>query len=132
MSPTCCRFFWMACGHHLRLGQPLLARYGRVKLAELIADRLQTELVVYLIGERPGGYALASRSLSAYLVYRLGDAEVHRRAAQFSKNPEVRFEYTVISNIYSGGLPPAEAGGVIVDKVVEILGLKAAGNRLEG
>jgi len=37
----------------------------------------------------------------------------------------------VISNIYSGGLPPAEAAGVIVEKVGDILGLKAAGNRLE-
>ncbi|HYT95101.1 MAG TPA: ethanolamine ammonia-lyase subunit EutC, partial [Gemmataceae bacterium] len=111
-------------------GQPLLARYGRVKLAEPIAERLQADLIVYLIGERPGGDALASRSLSAYLVYRLGDPE-QRAAAQFSGNPAVRFEYTVISNIYSGGLPPAEAAGVIVEKVGDILGLKAAGNRLE-
>ncbi len=37
----------------------------------------------------------------------------------------------MISNIYSGGLPPAEAGAVIVDKVSDILRHKAAGNRLE-
>ena len=34
-------------------------------------------------------------------------------------------------NIYAGGLPPAEAAGVIVERVAEILALKAAGNRLE-
>ena len=48
-----------------------------------------------------------------------------------SGNPAIRFEYTVISNIYAAGLPPAEAGGVIVERVGEILTHKAAGNRLE-
>jgi len=54
-----------------------------------------------------------------------------KEAACFSGNDSVGYEYTVISNIYSGGLPPAEAGGVIVDKVGEILRHQAAGNRLE-
>ena len=116
---------------NLTMGQPIAVRHGRVKLAEPLADKLQCDLVVYLIGERPGGDALASRSLSAYLVYRLGDPEVQKEAARFSGNPTIRFEYTVISNIYSGGLPPAEAGGVIVDKASEILTQQAAGNRLE-
>jgi ethanolamine ammonia-lyase large subunit len=118
-------------GRGLRAGQPILARYGRVKLAESIAQRLGAELVVYLIGERPGGDALASRSLSAYLAYRLADPEVRRRAAEFSGNPAVGFEYTVVSNIYAGGLPPAEAAGVVVEKAGEILAHRAAGNRLE-
>jgi ethanolamine ammonia-lyase large subunit len=118
-------------GRGLSSGQPIAARYGRVKLAEEIADRLQAQVIVYLIGERPGGDALASRSLSAYLVYRLGDDRVRQRAAAFGGNPQVRFEYTVISNIYHGGLPPAEAAGVIVEKVGEILSCQAAGNRLE-
>jgi ethanolamine ammonia-lyase large subunit len=118
-------------GRGILTGQPIVARYGRVKLAEPLAEKLQCDLVVYLIGERPGGDALASRSLSAYLVYRLGDPAVQKEAARFSGNAALRFEYTVISNIYSGGLPPAEAGGVIVDKVGEILRCRAAGNRLE-
>jgi ethanolamine ammonia-lyase large subunit len=118
-------------GRGLRMGQPILARYGRVKLAEPIADRLETDLIVYLIGERPGGDALASRSLSAYLVYRIANPALQRRAAEFSKNPGIRFEYTVISNIYSAGLPPVEAGGVIVERVGQILSFQAAGNRLE-
>jgi ethanolamine ammonia-lyase large subunit len=115
----------------VRMGQPILARYGRVKLAEQVAEKLRAEVVVYLIGERPGGDAIASRSLSAYLVYRLADPAVQAEAARFSGNPGVRFEYTVISNIYSAGLPPMEAGGVIVEKVGQMLGHKAAGNRLE-
>jgi ethanolamine ammonia-lyase large subunit len=119
-------------GRGIETGQPLLARYGRVKLAEPLAERLEADLVVHLIGERPGGDALASRSLSAYLVYRLTDPEAQRAAARFSGNASIRFEYTVLSNIYAGGLPPAEAAGVIVEKVADILQLKAAGNRLEG
>jgi ethanolamine ammonia-lyase large subunit len=118
-------------GRNLRVGQPILARYGRVKLAEPVAEHLQVDLIVYLIGERPGGDALASRSLSAYLVYRLGDAATQQEAAKFSGSAHIQFEYSVTSNIYSGGLPPAEAAGVIVEKVSEILLHAAAGNRLE-
>ena len=66
-------------GRGLTTGQPIAARYGRVKLAEPLADRLACDVVVYLIGERPGGDALASRSLSAYLVYRLADPPCKRR-----------------------------------------------------
>jgi ethanolamine ammonia-lyase large subunit len=74
---------------------------------------------------------LASRSLSAYLVYRLADPAVQEEAARASGNPAVRFEYSVISNIYAGGLPPLEAGAAIVEKVRQILHHRAAGNRLE-
>ncbi len=118
-------------GRGVLAGQPLVARYGRVKLAEPVAELLQTDLVIYLIGERPGGDALASRSLSAYLVYRLGTGDVQEKAAAFSHNAGIRFEYTVISNIYSAGLPPIEAASLIVEKVSQILEYQAAGNRLE-
>jgi ethanolamine ammonia-lyase large subunit len=114
----------------MSVGQPLLARYGRVKLAEHVADLLAAELVIHLIGERPGGDAFASRSMSAYLVYRISDPAIQKEAAQFSGNHDIRFEYTVISNIYSRGLPALEAGAVIVEKALEILAAKAAGNRL--
>ena len=113
------------------VGVPLVARYGRVKLAEPIAERLGATLVIHLLGERPGGDAQASRSLSAYLVHRLEDGPVQRAAAAFSGHPAIRFEYTVISNIHEGGLPPLEAGGVIVEKALQILAHRAAGNRLE-
>lgn len=116
-------------GCNITTGQPIAARYGRVKLAEQIADVLDADLVVFLLGERPGGDALASRSLSAYLVYRL-DESARSQAAGFSGNPAIRFEYTVISNIYSGGLPPVEGAAVILEKVVQILKFRAAGNRL--
>ncbi len=113
------------------LGVPALVPFGRVKVAEPIGDALAAQLVVTLIGERPGGDAKASRSMSAYLAYRLSDVEAQARAAKFSGNPQIRYEYSVISNIYDGGLPPVEAASVIIEKVREILTHKAAGNRLE-
>jgi len=72
---------------------------------------------------------VASRSLSAYLVYRLSGAALSE-AIQFSGNPTIRFEYTVISNIYSGGLPPVEAGAVILETILRIIACRAAGNRM--
>ena len=107
-----------------RAGRPLVARHARVKLAEAVADRLGARLVIHLIGERLGGDALASRSLSAYLVYRAGSEGDAPHAPP-------RFETTVISNIYEQGLPPAEAGALIVDRALAILSHGAAGNRLE-
>jgi ethanolamine ammonia-lyase large subunit len=101
----------------VRVGAPLAARYGRVKLAEPVAERLGARLVIHLLGERPGGDALSAQSLSAYLAYRLPEG--------------AGFEYTVISNIYAGGLAPIEAGAVIAERACEVLSLGAAGNRLE-
>lgn len=115
----------------LRIGEPIIAPYGRVKLSESIGDALRPKLVITLIGERPGGDALASRSMSAYFAYRLAEPAVKREAAAFSGNSEIRYEYTVISNIYAGGLPPVEAGSVVAEKALTILLQKAAGNRLE-
>jgi len=116
---------------HISAGQPLLAPYGRVKLAESIGDALCPKLVINLIGERPGGDAMASRSLSAYLAYRLPDGETRDAAISFSGNADIRYEYTVISNIYQNGLPPVEAGSLIAERANQILKYKAAGNRLE-
>ncbi len=112
-------------------GAPLLARHGRVKLAEPVADRLGCDLVIHLIGERPGGDAAAARSLSAYLVYRLPASE-RAKAAAASGNDGVRHEVTVLSNISPCGTPPVEAAVAIVEKAADILRLRAAGNRLEG
>jgi ethanolamine ammonia-lyase large subunit len=115
----------------ISIGQPIIISYGRVKVAEQIALAVACDIVVLLIGERPGGSAVASRSLSAYLLYNISDKNVQLDAAAFSKNPLARFEYTVISNIYEAGLLPAEAASSIVEKCEQILRHKAAGNRLE-
>lgn len=112
-------------------GQPIVAPYGRVKLAEHLGEILQTKVIVMLIGERPGGDALASRSLSAYIAYRIADPATKAAAVRFSGNPDIAYEYTLITNIYSGGVPPVEAGSMVAEKVFEILDRRAAGNRLE-
>ena len=116
---------------HITAGKPMLAAYGRVKLAEAVGEALCPKLVINLIGERPGGDAMASRSLSAYLAYRLPEGETRDAAALFSGNADIRYEYTVISNIYQNGLPPIEAGSLIAERANQILKFKAAGNRLE-
>ncbi|HEY2892710.1 MAG TPA: ethanolamine ammonia-lyase subunit EutB [Pirellulales bacterium] len=106
-------------------GRTLVARYGRVKLAEEVGAAIEADLVVHLLGERPGGDAQAARSLSAYLVYRVpggSGAPADGRST---------FEYTVVSNIHQAGLPPVEAGAVVAEKAFQILQLGAAGNRLE-
>lgn len=105
-------------------GRTLVARYGRVKLAEEVSRSLEADLVVHLLGERPGGDAQAARSLSAYLVYRVQDSNP-------STPGRSTFEYTVVSNIHEAGLPPVEAGAVVAEKALQILQLRAAGNRLE-
>ena len=84
-----------------------------------------------MVGERPGGDALSSRSMSAYLVYRLNDPDVRRKAAAYSQHTAIGYEYTLITNIYAGGLPPVEAGSVVAEKALQILFHQAAGNRLE-
>jgi ethanolamine ammonia-lyase large subunit len=113
------------------MGQPALVPFGRVKLVEEIGSLLQPKLMILLIGERPGGDALSSRSLSAYLVACLEGSQAQKIAAEYSGNPGICYEYTLITNIYAGGLPAVEAGSVVAEKAIEILEHNAAGNRLE-
>ncbi len=113
------------------MGQPILVPYGRVKLVEAIGEILKPQLLILLVGERPGGDALASRSLSAYLAIRLADSSSLKDAVHYSGNASIRYEYTLITNIYAGGLPAVEAGSVVAEKAMDILKHQAAGNRLE-
>ena len=113
------------------MGKVMVVHFGRVKLAECIGDSLNCNLVILLAGERPGGDALSSKSMSAYLVLKLRDPEIQKKAANYSDLPTIRYEYTLITNIYQGGLPPVEGGSVVAEKAMEILKYQAAGNRLE-
>lgn len=67
------------------------------------------DVVVHVIGERPGGDARASRSLSAYRV----PQDVRPAAAAASGSPGIRHDYSVFLNIYAGGLAPVEAAGFV-------------------
>ncbi len=94
------------------VGQPFFVRYGRVKIEDQIGEMLGAQLVILLIGERPG--LGQSESLSCYMVY--GP----------TKNT-VEAERTCISNIHRGGTPPVEAAGVIVDLAKQMLIQKTSG-----
>lgn len=97
---------------NLSVGTPVFVRYGRVKVEDQIGELLQAEVVVLLVGERPG--LGQSESLSCYAVYK-PNAET------------VEADRTCISNIHQGGTPPVEAAAVIVDLVKTMLAKKASG-----
>ncbi|WP_047150353.1 ethanolamine ammonia-lyase subunit EutC [Aneurinibacillus tyrosinisolvens] len=93
-------------------GTPFFVEKGRVAVMDDIGEALQPEVVVLFIGERPG--LVSAESLSAYLCYkpRRGTIEADRM---------------VISNIHSGGIPPAEAGAYLGNVVQKILKYEASG-----
>ncbi|MEE0776847.1 MAG: ethanolamine ammonia-lyase light chain EutC, partial [Bacillota bacterium] len=80
-----------------------------------IGMELQCDVVLELIGERPG-LGTAS-SMSAYLIYK-------------PSKDTVEADRTLISNIYAGGTPPVEAGAQLVDLIKDILKYKATGVKL--
>jgi ethanolamine ammonia-lyase small subunit len=82
-----------------RIGRPFAVRYCRVGVLNPIGELLDPEVVVLLIGERPG--LATAESLSAYMAYRPrpGHTDAHRN---------------LISNIHARGVAPAEAAHRIV------------------
>jgi ethanolamine ammonia-lyase small subunit len=100
----------------ISVGTLVLARYGRVAIADKIASALGASLVINLIGERPG--LSSSISLSAYLTYNPGPHTISS-------------DRTVVSNIHEGGTPPVEAGAYLVQLCKRILNLKLSGVRLQ-
>ncbi|MCT6923310.1 ethanolamine ammonia-lyase subunit EutC [Metasolibacillus sp.] len=97
---------------NIEMGTTFYIDKGRVALMDEIGEILQPEVVVYLIGERPG--LVSAESMSAYLCYkpRIGTVEAERM---------------VISNIHKGGIPPLEAGAYLGTVVQRILQHKASG-----
>jgi ethanolamine ammonia-lyase small subunit len=98
------------------VGTPLFVEFGRVDVMDAIGEELEAEVVVNLIGERPG--LNTAKSLSAYLVY---DPERGKPTAKKS----------VISNIHPDGLPAIEAGAQIVDLVATMHDQQGSGLDLE-
>lgn len=77
-----------------QIGQPFVVRHCRVGVLNDIGEQLDSQVVVLLIGERPG--LATAESLSAYLAYRPrpGDTDARRN---------------LISNIHSAGVPHEQA-----------------------
>jgi len=100
---------------NIDIGTTFYIDKGRVALMDEIGELLQAEVIVYLIGERPG--LVSAESMSAYLCYkpRIGTVEAERM---------------VISNIHKGGIPPLEAGAYLGTVVEKILHYQASGVEL--
>lgn len=99
----------------LDVGTPFFVRYGRVKVEDQVGETLGAQVVILLVGERPG--LGQSESLSCYMVYGPTAATVEA-------------DRTCISNIHRGGTPPVEVAAVIVDFTKRMLEKKASGMAL--
>ena len=79
----------LAHDRNWRLGQPFVVRYCRVGILNDIGDLLSPQVVVLLIGERPG--LATATSLSAYMAYR-------------PKSGHTDAQRNLISNIHARGV----------------------------
>lgn len=102
--------------HGLTAGTPFFVRKARVGCMNAIGDILEPEVIVMLIGERPG--LITSHSLSAYLGYR-------------PRSGMTDSQRMVISNIHQGGTPPVEAGAHLGTLIARMLELKMSGVGLQ-
>lgn len=99
-------------GKNISVGEPIFIRRSRVWIQDEVAQIVDCDVVISIIGERPG--LATSKSLSAYLIYRPG------------KNT-VEADRTVISNIHQGGIPPVEAGAYLSEVISKVLKYKVSG-----
>lgn len=99
----------------IKVGTPIFVKNGRVRIMDQIGMLLKSDVVLELVGERPG--LGTAESMSAYLIYKPTEKTVEA-------------DRTMISNIHKGGTPPAEAGAQLVDLIKEILDKKASGINL--
>ncbi|AZU62791.1 ethanolamine ammonia-lyase subunit EutC [Neobacillus mesonae] len=100
---------------NITFGEPIFIRRSRVWIQDEIASIANCDVVISLIGERPG--LATSKSLSVYLIYR-------------PTKETVEADRTVISNIHDGGIPPIEAGAYLSDLIADVLKSKASGVKL--
>jgi len=99
----------------LSVGTPFFIKYGRVGVMDDVAPLVDCEVLVELIGERPG--LITAESMSVYMAYR-------------PNHKTVEAERTVISNIHRGGTLPAEAGAHLATVVKKMVEHKASGVQL--
>jgi ethanolamine ammonia-lyase small subunit len=99
-----------------RFGEPFAIRHGRVGVLNDIGDALDAEVVVLLIGERPG--LATAESLSAYMAYRprAGDDDSRRN---------------LISNIHARGINPLQAAERIARLAEQMMVVKMSGVQLK-
>jgi ethanolamine ammonia-lyase small subunit len=96
----------------LTVGRPFVVRHCRVGVLNDVGTILDPEVVVLLIGERPG--LATAESLSAYMAYRprAGHSDAQRN---------------LISNIHSRGVSVAEAARRIVALAIKMRQIQTSG-----
>ena len=99
-----------------KLGKPFVVRHCRVGIMNHVGELLQPEVVVLLIGERPG--LATAESLSAYMAFRpkAGDSDAHRN---------------LISNIHGRGVPVETAALRIMNLAEQMRARQLSGTRLK-
>ncbi|HEY3364337.1 MAG TPA: ethanolamine ammonia-lyase subunit EutC [Symbiobacteriaceae bacterium] len=97
------------------MGTPIFVRKGRVAIMDHIGETLKPELIVELVGERPG--LVTDESMSAYFCYG-------------PNLKAIESDRTLISNIHRGGIPPVEAGAHAANLAAKILAAKVSGVKL--
>jgi ethanolamine ammonia-lyase small subunit len=93
-------------------GPVFFVENGRLAAGDEVARRLDAELLVTLVGERPG--LKTASSLGAYVTYFRG-----RQISEAQRN--------MISNIHRDGLPPEEAARQLVGLCLKALGERRTG-----
>lgn len=99
----------------LSVGTPVFVKYGRVAIMNDIGQILEPDVVVELIGERPG--LVTAKSMSCYMCWR-------------PRHGTVESDRSVISNIHDGGTPAAEAGASAAAFAKRIYDNQASGTKL--
>lgn len=97
---------------NIEMGTTFYVDKGRVAVMDDIGELLQPDVVVMLIGERPG--LVSAESLSAYMCYK-------------PRHGTIEADRMVISNIHKGGIPPVEAGAFLGTIIQKILKYEASG-----
>jgi ethanolamine ammonia-lyase small subunit len=99
-----------------KLGRPFAVRYCRVGIMNQVGELLRPEVVVLLIGERPG--LATAESLSAYMAYRprKGDNDAQRN---------------LISNIHSRGVAVDASAIRIINLAEQMRAQQMSGTRLK-
>ncbi|WP_173915399.1 ethanolamine ammonia-lyase subunit EutC [Halobacillus sp. Marseille-Q1614] len=96
----------------MEVGTSFFIEKGRVAVMDDVGEYLQPDVIVLLIGERPG--LVSAESLSAYLCYK-------------PRHGTIESQRQVVSNIHRGGIPPVEAGAYLGGVIEKILDYEASG-----
>src|SRR6185312_16144291 len=99
-------------GQGWSFGRPFFIRHCRVGVLNDIGDLLDPQVVVLLIGERPG--LATAESLSAYLAYR-------------PRSGHTDAQRNLISNIHARGIGPEEAARRIMALAEQMIRLEVSG-----